>query len=174
MPTLPAPVQAVLTAPQDHLAGTDLRITIPVGRNLLNEVLAARPPDTPVKELYMDQDPGNLLHVHLTAAAPVVGRIKRVLTLRPGPPVSFPDQPWLNFEIVSGFKFIDKPVIRVMQNTIAEKLPKGVEFSSSRLRVHVPAMLTQAGYQQLAPLLHQLEVRGGDNQLIINLHLKAN
>ncbi|OAV46160.1 hypothetical protein [Lewinella sp. 4G2] len=173
MATPPAPIQAVLDDPQMHLKGTDVWLRLPLGRALINEVLDARPPDTPVKDLYMDSDPGNLIHLHLEAAAPVVGSIKRRLTFKPGPAVKFPDQPWLHLEITEGFKFMDKPVIRLMQSTIEKKLPKGIEFTSSHLRIHVPAMLTNAGYQQLVPLIQHLEVRGGDDQIIFLFNLKA-
>ncbi|NJC25370.1 hypothetical protein [Neolewinella antarctica] len=168
-----APIKALLEAPRDHLAGTDMWIKLPLGRTLINEVLAARPPDTPVKDLFMDPDPGNLIHIHLEAAAPVVGSIRRRLTFKPGPAVTFPDQPWLHLDITEGFKFMDKPVIRLLQSTIEKKLPKGIEFSSDYLRIHVPAMLTKAGYQKLVPLIRHLEIRGGDDQIILLFHLKA-
>lgn len=148
-------------------------IKLPLGRLLINEVLAARPPDTPVKELFMDPDPGNLIHIHLAAAAPVVGTIKRRITFKPGPAVTFPNQPWLHLDITDGFKFMDKPVIRLMQSTIEKKLPAGVEFTSSHLRIHVPAMLKNAGYQQLVPLIKHLELRGGDDQIILLINIKA-
>lgn len=173
MSTPPAPLAALLQDPQRHLAGTDVQIVLPLGRNLLNEVLDARPPDTPVKELFLDPDEGNLTHLHLAVKAPVIGTVKRRLTLRPGAPVSFPDQPWLRIDIVDGFKFMDKPVIRVMQSTIAEKLPKGIEITSDYIRLHVPALLTAAGYQPLVPLIKRLQLEAGDNRLVLTLHLLA-
>ena len=169
----PAPIAALLAAPTEHLAGTDFWLKLPLNRVLINEVLAARPPDTPVKELYMDPDPGNLIHINLAAAAPVVGTIRRRITFKPGPAVVFGEQPWLHLEITDGFKFMDKPVINLMQSTIEKKLPKGIEFTSSHLRIHVPAMLTNAGYQQFVPLIKHLEVRGGDDEVAILLHIKA-
>ena len=173
MATTPASLQAILALPQKHLAGTDLAIHLPLGRALVNEVLAARPPDTPVQELYMDPDPGNFIHIHLKAAAPVVGSITRRLTIQPGPPVSFPDQPWLHLTITDGFRFMDKPVIRLLQGTIAKKLPAGIEFTADHIRIHVPAMLKDAGYQQLVPLIKHFRILGGDNQIILQIHLKA-
>ena len=173
MASLPPPLQTLLDAPTEHLAGTDFWLKLPLGRTLINEVLAARPPDTPVRELYMDPDPGNLIHIHLKAAAPVIGSIARRLTFQPGPAVQFPDQPWLHLEILEGFRFMDKPVIRLMQSTIEKKLPSGIEFTSNHLRIHVPRMLTNVGYQQLVPLIHHLEVRGGDDHVALLIHIKA-
>ena len=167
------PIKAVLDDPKAHLAGTDFWLKLPIGRALLNEILAARPPDTPVKELYMDPDPGNLIHIHLKAAAPVVGSITRRLTFKPGPAVQFPDQPWLHLDILNGFKFMDKPVIRLMQSTIEKKLPSGIEFSSSHLRIHVPRTLTNAGYQHLVPFIKHLELRGGADKIALLVHLKV-
>lgn len=173
MASLPAPLQLLLDAPAEHLAGTDVWVKIPLNRTLVNEILDARPSGTPVQELYMDADPGNLIHLYLKAAAPVVGSIKRMITFKPGPAVSFPDQPWLHLSITSGFKFMDKPVIRLMQSTIAEKLPNGIEFTADHLRLHIPALLTNAGYQKFVPLLHHLEIQGGDDEIAFLIHLKA-
>lgn len=164
---------ALLATPNTHLAGTDVRITLPVSRTLLNEVLAARPAGTPVKELMLDPDDGNLAHLHLEIKAPVIGTIRRRLTLRPGGPVSFPDQPWLQIDITDGFRMLDKPVIRLLQSQVADKLPKGVEVTSSHLRLHVPALMTAAGYQALVPLIKRLQLESKANQLVLTLHLLA-
>lgn len=168
-----SPLNALLATPSTHLAGTDARITLPVSRTLLNEILAARPAGTPVKELMLDPDEGNLAHLHLEVKAPVIGTIKRRLTLQPGGPVSFPDQPWLQIDITDGFRMLDKPVIRLLQSQVADKLPKGVEVTSNYLRFHVPALMTAAGYQALVPLIKRLQLESKANQLVLTLHLLA-
>lgn len=167
------PLFALLQDPQRHLAGTDLRVVLPLSRTLLNEVLDARPADTPVQELMLDPDDGNLAHLHLQVKAPVVGTVRRKLTLRPGGPVSFPDQPWLHIDITDGFRMLDKPVIKLMQRQIAEKLPKSIELTADHLRLHVPAVLTAAGYQSLVPLVKRLQLQSRANQLVLTLHLLA-
>jgi hypothetical protein len=101
----------------------------------------------------------------------VIGLVKRRITLRPGGPVVFPQQSWLHFDITDGFRFMDKPIIKMMQGQIAEKLPKGIELSADYLRFHVPALLTTAGYQKLVPLIKQLQLRSEANRLVIDLHL---
>lgn len=173
MPDSPSPLNTLLAAPQEHLAGTDLRIVLPLSRTILNEVLAARPANTPVKELMLDPDDGNLVHLHLEVKAPVIGSVRRRLTLRPGGPVSFPDQPWLHIDISEGFRMLDKPIIKLMQGQIAERLPKSLELTSNHLRLHIPALLTAMGYQPLVPLVKRLQLESRANKLVLTLHLLA-
>ena len=173
MPASESALATLLADPATALAGTDISITLPLTRVLLNEILAARPAIIPVRELLIDPNDRNRFRVHLRADAPVVGSVSRQILFAPGMPVSFPDQPWLDFRIEDGLGFLDRGLISVLQGTIEKKLPRGVELSSQRLRIHVPALLTHLGYQQLAPLIHQLEVRSEANLLILNLQLKA-
>lgn len=173
MPDLPPPLQAILNDPQAHLGGTDIRIELPLGRPLLNEVLAARPANTPVEELLIDPEADNTVNLHLAVKAPVIGRVKRRITLRPGGAVVFPQQAWLHFDITDGFRFMDKPIIKMMQGQIAEKLPKGIELSADYLRFHVPALITAAGYQKLVPMIKELQLRSEANRLVIDLHLAS-
>lgn len=173
MPALPPPIQALLSDPQVHLAGTDLLLSLPLSRALLNEILAARPADVPVKELLLDPEAGNLFNLHLEVRAPVLGSVRRRITFKPGPAVSFPDQPWLHFDITDGFKMFDKPIIKLMQSQIAERLPRGIELTSDHLRLHVPALLTSAGYQQLVPLIKSLRLRSEANRLVIEARIVA-
>ncbi|CAH0999501.1 hypothetical protein LEM8419_00801 [Neolewinella maritima] len=174
MPTFSNP--AVATAfrdPTGSFAGTDVRIALPLTRNLLNEVLAARPSGTPITELYIDPEAGNQFRVHLAANAPVVGRVTRRITLVPGPAVTFPAQPWLQFAITDGLKFFDKPLINLVQGQVERRLPKGVDVSSSRIRIHVPALMTHLGYQAFVPLLHKIQITSEANRLQLHLHLLA-
>ncbi|WP_020569258.1 hypothetical protein [Neolewinella persica] len=173
MPDLPPPLQTLLNNPQAHLEGTDVRIDLSLGRTLLNEVLAARPADTPVEELFLDPENDNTVNLHLEVKAPVIGLVKRRITFRPGGPVVFPSQPWLHLEITDGFRFMDKPIIKLMQGQIAEKLPRGIELTSDHLRLHVPALLTAAGYQKLVPMIKHLQLHSEANCLVIELHLVA-
>ena len=168
-----APIDNLLAEPQRHLAGTDARLTLPLTRSLLNEILAARPADTPVEELYVDPEPGNLFNLHLEVKAPVVGRVRRKITFRPGPPVRFPDQPWLQLTFTDGFRLLDKPLIRLMQGQIADRLPRGVELTSKYLRLHVPALLTAAGYQPLVPLIRELRLVSEEDRLVLGVHVRA-
>ncbi len=173
MPDLPPPLQALLADPKAHLAGTDIKLVLPLARTLLNEILAARPADTPVEELLLDPDADDFLHVHLEVQAPVIGRVRRRITLRPQGAVAFPDQPWLHLDITDGFRFIDKPILKLMQGQLADKLPRGIELTADHLRLHVPALLTAAGYQKLVPLLRHLQLSSRPNQLVVHLHLSA-
>ena len=174
MPTdLPTPIALLLQQPEEHLAGTDGKLTLPLTRSLLNEVLAARPADTPVRELYIDPEAGNRFRVHLSAVAPVVGTVSRRITFVPGPPVTFPDQPWLHFRITEGFRFLDKPLLNLMRSQIEARLPRGIELTGDHLRLHVPALLTKAGYRSLVPLIRELRITSEANRLVVQLHLAA-
>ena len=173
MPPLPAPISALLRDPQAHLAGTDAQVTLVLDRVLLNELLDARPADTPVKELFLDPDEGNLVHLHLEVKAPVIGAVKRRITFRPSGPVTFPDNPWLQLDITGGFRLLDKPIIKLMQGQIAENLPKGIELPSRHLRLHIPALLTAGGYQAIVPMVKRLQLQSKANQLVITLHFLA-
>lgn len=88
-------------------------------------------------------------------------------------PVSFPDQPWLEFRIEEGLGFLDRSLISVLQGQIERRLPRGIELTSKNLRIHVPGLLTHLGYQRLVPLIQSLEVKSEANRLLLNLHLKA-
>ena len=173
MPALPQPLATILGNPESHIGGTVATLDLNLGRTLLNEILAARPADTPVEELLLDPEAGNLVNLHLQVQAPVIGSVRRRITLKPGPAVSFPDQPWLQFDITDGFKLFDKPIIKLMQSQIADKLPKGIELTSNHLRLHVPALLTSAGYQKLVPLMKELRLTSQANQLILRLRIVA-
>lgn len=173
MPTIPAPLQALLDHPAKHLEGTDIQLVLPIGRSLINEVLDARPADTPVQELLLDPEANNLVNLHLGVKAPVLGSVRRKITFRPKGSVAFPNQPWLHFDITDGFKMFDKPIIKLMQSQIAERLPKGIELTSDHLRLHIPALLTSAGHQALVPLIKNLRLSSEANVLILQLHLKA-
>ncbi len=173
MADLPAPLQALLSDPGKHLSGTDLQITLPLSRVLLNEILAARPANTPVQEILLDPEEDNLVRLHLAVKAPVIGAVKRRLTLRPGGPVSFPDYPWLHIDILAGFRLFDKPVINLMQSQIAEKLPRSLRLTSDHLRLHVPALLKAMDLQELVPLIKRLQLQSRANQLVLTLHLTA-
>lgn len=162
-----------LRNPSTALAGTDLRIHLPLDRALVNKLLAERPSGTPVRELYLDPDPNGQLHVHIGIDVPVVGRQERRLTLVPGPAVRFPEQPWLEFAITDGFRFLDKPLIGLLRGQLEKRLPRGVEFSADALRLHVPALLTGAGRQELSPLIQELRVTSADNRLVLDLHLSS-
>lgn len=173
MPTIPEPLATLLADPNAHLGGTHVRLSVPLGRTLLNELLAARPAGTPVQELLIDPEGGNLVNLHLEVQAPVVGNVRRRITFRPGQPVSFPTQPWLQLDITAGFKLFDKPILKLMQGQIDEKLPRGIELTSDHLRLHVPALLTSAGYQKMVPLIRKLWLRSEANRLVIELEIKA-
>jgi hypothetical protein len=173
MPDLPQPLQTLLNNPEAHLEGTNVRIDLPLSRTLLNEILAARPEDVPVEELLIDPESNNTFNLHLEVKAPVIGLVKRRITFRPSGPVVFPSQPWLHLDITDGFRFMDKPIIKLMQGQIAEKLPRGIELTSDHLRLHVPALLTAAGYQKLVPLMKHFQLRSEANRLVIELHLTA-
>lgn len=172
MADFPALLQAILANPE-HLAGTDVRLTTTVSSALLNEVLDTRPPNTPVKGLFLDPEEGNLVHLHLAVKAPVVGDVKRRLTLRPGGPVSFPDQPWLHIDIIDGFRLLDKPIIKLMQGQIDGRLPKSLQITSKHLRLHVPALLRIMELEALTPLIKHLQIRSKANQLELTLHIVA-
>lgn len=172
MADLPAPLQAILTNPE-HLSGTDVRLTIPISRRLINEVLDARPPNTPVQQLMLDPEDGNLAHLHLAVKAPVVGDVKRRLTLRPGGPVSFPDHPWLKVDIVDGFRLLDKPIIKLMQRQIDERLPRSLQITSSYLRLHVPALLRTLELEALIPMIKHLQLHSRSNQIVLLVHIVA-
>ena len=173
MPDLPPPLQTILNNPEAHLGGTNVKIDLPLGRALLNEILAARPDDTPVEELLLNPQRDNTFNLHMEVKAPVVGLVKRRITFRPGGPVVFPNQPWLHLDITDGFRFIDKPIIKLMQSQIAEKLPRGIELTADHLRLHIPALLTAAGYQKLVPLIKHLQLRSEANRLVVELQLVA-
>lgn len=173
MPTLPPALEALLADPEAHLSGTDVKLEMPLGRPLLNEILGARPADTPVEELLVDPEAGNLINVHLEVQAPVIGSVRRRITLRPRGIVAFPDQPWLHLDITDGFRFMDKPIIKLMQGQIAEKLPRGIELTADHLRLHLPALITAAGYQKLVPMIKHLQLSSQPNQLLVRLHLSA-
>ncbi len=168
-----SPLTALLKDPGGYLEGTDLQITLPLTRALLNEVLAARPAHTPVKELYLDPEENNRFRVHLAANAPVLGTVSRRITLVPGPAVTFPAQPWLTFSIVDGLKFLDKPLINLLQGQVEARLPSGIVINSKFIRIHLPALMTYLGYQQLVPLLHSLRVSSEANRLLLHVHLRA-
>jgi len=170
---LPLTLTKVLKDPHQYLGGTDLKITLPVSRTLLNEVLAARPADVPVNELLIDPEAGNSFNLHLDVKAPLIGSVKRKITFEPGPAVTFPGQPWLHFEITDGFRLLDKPIIKLMQGQIADRLPKGIELTSDHLRLHVPALLTSAGYQTLVPLIKSLRLTSEANALVLNVQFVA-
>lgn len=171
MPILPQPLATILEDPAAHIGGTDATLELCLDRTLLNEILAARPANTPVEELMLDPEPGNLVNLHLQVHAPVVGNVRRRITLQPGPAVTFPDQPWLQLNIISGFKLFDKPIIKLMQGQIADKLPRGIELTSNHLRLHIPALLTAAGYQKLVPLIKELRLTSQANRLVVRLHI---
>lgn len=173
MPTLPQPLATILENPAAHIGGTDATIDLNLNRTLLNEILAARPADTPVEELLLDPEAGNQVNLHLQVQAPVIGNVRRRITLQPGPAVSFPDQPWLQLNITAGFKLFDKPIIKLMQGQIADKLPRGIELTSDHLRLHIPALLTSAGYQKLVPLIKQLQLTSEANRLVLRLRIVA-
>jgi hypothetical protein len=173
MPKLPEPLATILNNPEAHIGGTDATLDLNFGRAFLNEILAARPSGTPVEDLLLDPEAGNLVNLHLQVQAPVIGSVRRRITLQPGPPVSFPGQPWLKFYITAGFKLFDKPIIKMMQGQIADKLPKGIELTSDHLQLHVPALLTAAGYQKLVPLIKELQLTSVANQLVVRLRIVA-
>ena len=173
MPTIPQPLATILDNPAAHIGGTDATLDLVLDRTLLNEMLAARPANTPVEELLLDPEAGNLVNLHLQVQAPVVGNVRRKITLRPGAAVSFPDQPWLQLDITAGFRLFDKPIIKLMQRQIADKLPKGVELTSSHLRLHIPALLTSAGYQKIVPLIKELRLISLANRLVVRLRVVA-
>lgn len=171
MSALPQPLATILASPDAHIGGTNATLDLNLSRPLLNEILAARPADTPVEELLLDPEAGNLINLHLQVQAPVIGSVRRQITLRPGPAVSFPDQPWLQFKITAGFKLLDKPIIKLMQSQIAEKLPTGIELTSDHLRLHIPALLTSAGYQKVVPLIKELRLTSQANRLVLRLRI---
>ena len=164
-------VTALQTAPATHLAGTDLRVHLVLGRNLLNILLAQRPSDTPVRELFVDPDPDNQLHVQLAAVVPVIGRVSRRLTLVPGPAVELPGQPWLHFQITDGFRFLDKPLIGLMEGQIRDRLPAGVELTSNYLRLDVGELLRAGGKEAYASSIRGLQLSRHDDELHLDLHL---
>lgn len=166
-------LETLLAKPASYLSGTDLKIELPLGRSLVNQILEARPEDVPLEELSIDPLPHNEFVLHLGLHAPVIGRVKRAITFSSTASVSFPDQPWLHLDIIDGFKLFDKPILKLLHGQLSERLPKGVELTTEYLRVHLPALLTAADQQALVPLLHKLALRSEDKQLILHLQIKA-
>ncbi|MEM9928694.1 MAG: hypothetical protein AAF840_02640, partial [Bacteroidota bacterium] len=99
MPDLPPPLQALLADPEKHLAGTDVKLEVPIGQALLDAALDARPEDVPIDELRLFPQTDNVFYVLLVVQAPFLGSVRRELEIRSRGVMAFPDQPWLQFDI---------------------------------------------------------------------------
>lgn len=154
------------------LAGTDLLIRLPLRQRLINVVLAEQTPP-PVRELRMEMLADNHLRLYLEVEAPIVGRTSRELTLRIRGELRPGHQDILDFDILSGLQFFDKPIIQLARGIIAEKLPAGVELSSKRLRIHFSQLVTALGHAYALPLLHAVRLESHPNQLQVLLHVQA-
>lgn len=154
------------------LKGTDLAIEIPLSLPLVNEILAARP-DSPVEELRVLSMDQNEAVLRLIIDAPVVGAQRRDLRLRLRGTVSPPDQEWLFFDILSGLKFLDKPLLSFIGSTLADKLPGGVKVSSDGIALHLPSWLKNAGQGGLLPALAAFELASSEDRLFIRIHLQV-
>ncbi|MEM1359973.1 MAG: hypothetical protein AAGF89_17330, partial [Bacteroidota bacterium] len=76
-------------------------------------------------------------------------------------------------DITDGFGIFDKPILKLMQGQIAQRLPRSMQLTSEHLRLHLPALLKAAGYQALVPLIRHLELKSIANRLVIFLRVVA-
>ena len=153
------------------LAGTNLAISLPVSEGLLQEVLDARPPDTPVKELKVQLLADNSAVLQLAVDAPVVGITRRTLRLTLRGTVESGRQDWLHFDITDGLRFLDKPLLGIVGKLLADKLPGGVKLDSDTLSIHLGEMLNKAGLGYIYPAVSAARLESRQGQLVINLHV---
>ena len=154
------------------LAGTDLLIRLPIRQRLINAVLAEQTP-APVRELRLELLADNFARLHLEVDAPIVGLTRRELTLRIQGDLRPGQQDILDFDILDGLQFFDKPIIKLAQGMLAEKLPAGVELSSKRLRIHFSRLVAELGHGYVLPLLHALRIESHPDRLQLLLHVQA-
>jgi hypothetical protein len=153
------------------LAGTNLAISLPISEGLLQEVLDARPPDTPVKELKVQLLADSEAILHLAVDAPVIGMTNRTLRLKLRGTVEPGRQDWLHFDITDGLRFFDKPLLGIVGKLVADKLPGGVRLDSNTLSIHHGEMLNKADIGYLYPAVSAARLESRQGQLVVNLHL---
>ena len=153
------------------LAGTDLTIILPISEGLLQEILDARPPNTPVKELNVQLLNKNEAILQLAVDAPVVGMTRRTLRLDLRGTVEPNRQDWLHFDITDGLRFFDKPLLGIIGKLLADKLPGGVKLDSDTLSIHLGEMMDKAGLGYVYPAVASANLESRKGQLVVNLHV---
>lgn len=155
------------------LQGTDLSIEVPVSVTLIQEVLDNRPAAGPLKELSIQLLNQNRAIISLAADAPVLGQIRRELSLQLSGEYKRASGGLIAFDIVDGLKMFDKPVINLLQGQVESRLPDGIEFNAKRVSIELPKLLNALGYGYLLGLLAGGKLETRNNQLVLFLHLKA-
>lgn len=154
------------------LAGTNLAISLPLSEELVQELLDARPEDTPVKELRVKLLGNDEAALQIAVDAPIVGLTKRTLRLKLSGTVTPGSQDWLHFDITDGLRFLDKSLLGIVGKFLADKLPGGVKLDSNTLAIHLGEMLNKGNLGYLYPAVSAARLESRQKQLVINLHLQ--
>ena len=159
-----------------HLAdvqGTNLAIELPISVRLLQEVLDARPPGGPLKELSIRLLSKNRAILSIGAEAPFVGLVRRELSLHLSGAYDRNEGGLIILDIVDGLKLIDKPIISLLQSQVDSKLPAGVDLNAERIVIDPVKLIHGLGHGYLLQLLAGGKIETRSDQLIIFAHLKA-
>ncbi|HEX5473919.1 MAG TPA: hypothetical protein VFX12_04575 [Vicinamibacterales bacterium] len=148
------------------LAGSDVRATLRVAPDLLNQAIAAGlPADGPFRTIVVRPQAGDRLIVRLTLARPsFLPPIAVTLAIDRQP--RLPDDPVLGFQAVGGMGGLMRLAAPLIGGAVT--LPPGVRLDGDRLLVDLRAMLQQHGQAALLDLAQELRVTATDDALVMS------
>ncbi len=153
--------------------GTDLRAELALSQQFLNRRMSESAAG-PVEQLAVELQENNIIFFELAARVPVAGSIRRRLKLQMAGELAFGQgKHMLVFHILSGFKMLDKPVIKFFKGKIADSLPAGIEFTKDALKLNVKEMMEASGSSHLLAVLRRVELVTEAGKLIAKVHIQA-
>lgn len=166
-------LQRLQTGDLSGLEGTDLALEVPISVRLIQEVLDSRSADGPLEELSLELLNKNRAILSFAADAPVIGVVRRELSLELRGEYDQTTGGHIVFDIVDGLKLFDKPIINLLQGQVESKLPAGISLNAKQIAIQPAQLLNALGYGYLETVLTSGKLETRQNQLVVFLHLKA-
>lgn len=154
------------------LAGSNLALELPIAEALFQQLMDARPADSPLETLEFAFLEDNRALVHLAARVPVLGKVSRKLSLKIGGEYERSQSGLLHFEIVDGLKMLDKPIISLLQNQVEKRLPAGIDLNARIITIDLPKLLRALGQEHLLGLIAGAKLGCRQEKLLLYLHLQ--
>jgi hypothetical protein len=151
------------------LAGARVSATIPIGEQLLNEILATfKPPDAPVQEITVRPLAGNRLAVRVKVGKAFVPPITVHADIVRQPVL--PDRP------IAEFRINMPPGVMAFAGvamSFLSRLPPGLHLEGERLFVDLAELARRYGVSEYLQYAERVELLTEDGRLIVRADLKV-
>lgn len=153
----------------ESIAGTNLRLRIPLTEKLMNEV--ARPrveASDSVEHFHIHIQSGNVLVLELRVVALLGIKLKRSIRSHIQPNIDFQNKPVLQLVVENK---LEKKLLNLFQEKIEELLPTGIDLADDTLKLKLDQLMKEQGFGYLIPLVQNIQVESVHGTLYLNVEV---